>query len=72
MLRDSRRLTFLATAALVVFTTTQAFSVFAAIIQGAWLFLVLGLVFAGTGYLADRARRQLARTLADEADGAVR
>ena len=72
VLRDSRRLTFLATAALVVFTTTQAFSVFAAIIQGAWLFLVLGLVFAGTGYLADRARRQLARTLADDAEGAVR
>lgn len=68
VLRDSRRLTFLATAALVVFTTTQAFSVFAAIVEGAWLFLLLGLVFAGTGWLADRARRQLARTLADEAD----
>jgi uncharacterized membrane protein len=72
VLRDSRRLTFLATAALVVFTTTQAFSVFAAIIQGAWLFLLLGLVFAGTGWLADRARRQLARSLADDTQGAVR
>ena len=71
VLRDSRRLTFLATAALVVFTTVQAFSVFAAIVQGAWLFVLLGLVFAGTGWLADRARRQLARTLADE-EGATR
>ena len=68
VLRDSRRLTFLATAALVVFTTVQAFAVFAAIVQGAWLFVLLGLVFVGTGWLADRARRQLARTLADESD----
>ena len=68
VLRDSRRLTFLATAALVVFTTVQAFSVFAAIVQGAWLFVLLGLVFVGTGWLADRARRQLARRLADETD----
>jgi hypothetical protein len=29
-------------------------------------------VFVGTGWLADRARRQLARTLADEAAGDVR
>ncbi len=69
VLRASARLTFLATAALVVFTTFQAFSVFAAIVQGAWLFLLLGLVFAGTGWVADRARRQLARTLADEEGG---
>ncbi len=66
VLRDSRRLTFVATAALVVFTTVQAFSVFAAIVQGAWLFVLLGLVFVGTGWVADRARRQLARSLADE------
>jgi uncharacterized membrane protein len=71
VLRDSRRLTFVATAALVVFTTAQAFSVFAAILQGAWLFVLLGLVFVGTGWLADRARRQLTRNLADE-EGAVR
>jgi uncharacterized membrane protein len=68
VLRDSRRLTFLATAALVVFTTFQAFAVFAAIVQGAWLFVLLGLVFVGTGWLADRARRQLARSLADDTD----
>ena len=71
VLRDSRRLTFVATAALVLFTTVQAFSVFAAIVQGAWLFVLLGLVFVGTGWVADRARRQLARSLADE-EGAVR
>jgi uncharacterized membrane protein len=71
VLRDSRRLTLLATAALVLFTTVQAFSVFAAIVQGAWLFVLLGLVFVGTGWVADRARRQLARSLADE-DGDVR
>ena len=71
VLRDSRRLTFVATAALVLFTTVQAFSVFAAIIQGAWLFVLLGLVFVGTGWVADRARRQLAHSLADE-PGAVR
>ena len=66
VLRDSRLLTLLATAAVVLFTTTQAFSVFAAIVQGAWLFVLLGLVLAGTGYLADRGRRQLARSLADD------
>jgi len=71
VLRDSRRLTLLATAALVLFTTVQAFAVFAAIVQGAWLFVLLGLVFVGTGWVADRARRQLARSLADE-EGDVR
>ena len=71
VLRDSRRLTFVATAAVVLFTTVQAFSVFAAIVQGAWLFVLLGLVFVGTGWVADRARRRLARSLADE-EGTVR
>ncbi|WP_167305927.1 DUF2157 domain-containing protein [Nocardioides euryhalodurans] len=65
-LRDSWRLTALATAALVVFTTFQSFAVFAQIIQGAWLFLVLGLVFLGTGFLFDRARRGLATALENE------
>ena len=63
ILRDSWRLTALATAGLVVFTTFQSFAVFAQIIQGAWLFVVLGLVFLGTGYGFDRARRELAATL---------
>jgi hypothetical protein len=66
--RDSWQLTATAAAALVVFTTFQSFAVFAQIIQGAWLFVVLGLVFLGTGVLFDRARRQLVAAL--EPDGA--
>ena len=62
-LRDSWRLTALATASLVVFTTFQSFAVFARIIEGAWLFVVLGLVFLGTGFLFDRARRELAAAI---------
>ena len=58
--RGSDRLTYLALAALVAFTTFQSFAVFAQIIQGAWLFLALGLVFVGGGILFDRARRELA------------
>ena len=57
-LRDNPVLTLIATAALVVFTTFQSFAVFAAIIPGAWLFVVLGPVFLGTGFLVDRARRR--------------
>ena len=66
ILRNSWRLTALATAGLVVFTTVQSFAVFAQIIQGAWLFVILGLIFLGTGYLFDRARRELAATLEGE------
>jgi uncharacterized membrane protein len=66
ILRNSWRLTALATAGLVVFTTVQSFAVFAQIIQGAWLFVALGLVFLATGYLFDRARRELAATLEGE------
>ena len=62
--RSSDRLTYLALAALVVFTTFQSFAVFAQIIEGAWLFVVLGLVFLGSGYLFDRARRELAEAVA--------
>lgn len=65
-LRDSPRLTAIALLALVVFTTFQAFAIFAPIIDGAWLFLVLGLVFLGTGFGFDRARRHLAETLDDD------
>jgi uncharacterized membrane protein len=57
--RSSERLTYLALAALVAFTTFQSFAVFAQIIEGAWLFVALGLVFLGSGYLFDRARRGL-------------
>ncbi|MGH3362679.1 MAG: DUF2157 domain-containing protein [Nocardioides sp.] len=66
ILRDSWRLTALSAAGLVVFTTFQSFAVFAQIIQGAWLFVALGLVFLGTGYGFDRARRELAATLEGE------
>lgn len=58
-LRDSAALTWLATGALVVFTTTQAFAVFAPILSGAALFLAIGVVLIGTGVLADRGRRRL-------------
>ncbi len=66
LLRDSGRLTAVALVALVIFTTFQSFAVFAQIIQGAWLFVVLGVIFLATGYLFDRARRQLAVTLQDD------
>ena len=62
-LRDTPVLTVMAMIALVVFTTFQSFAVFAAIIQGAWLFVVLGLVFLGTGLLFDRARRGISANL---------
>ncbi len=62
-LRDTPALTAIAMVALVVFTTFQSFAVFAAIIQGAWLFVVLGLVFLGTGFLFDRARRGISANL---------
>ncbi len=68
-LRDNPVLTVIAMIGLVVFTTFQAFSVFAAIVQGAWLFLVLGLIFLATGFLFDRARREIAASLED-AEGA--
>ncbi len=63
IVRDSWRLTALAMLGLVVFTTFQSFAVFAQIIQGAWLFVALGLIFLGTGFGFDRARRKLAATL---------
>ena len=67
VLRDSPRLTFLATAALVLFTTVQAFAVFAAIVQGAWLFVLMGLVLRRHRLAADRGRRHwLAASLTRE------
>ena len=71
-LRDNPVLTVIAMIGLVIFTTFQAFSVFAAIVQGAWLFLVLGLIFLATGFLFDRARREIAASLDDSTEGAVR
>jgi len=58
-MRDSARLTWLATASLVVFVTVQAFAVFAPIVSGAALFLIVGVVLLGTGIVADRGRRRL-------------
>jgi len=60
---DSWRLTAMATVALVLFITVQSFAVFARIIEGAWLFLLLGVIFLVSGYGFDRARRELARSL---------
>lgn len=63
VLRDEDWLTWIATAALVVFTTFQSFAVFAQIIQGAWLFILLGVIFLITGFGFDRARREVAASL---------
>lgn len=62
---DSWRLTAMAALGLVQFTTVQAFTVFAVIIEGAWLFVVLGLVLLVTGFLFDRARRRIAATVGE-------
>jgi uncharacterized membrane protein len=61
--REHPPLTWMAMVGLVVFTTFQSFAVFAPIVTGAWLFVVLGTVFLGTGFLFDRARRELAHAL---------
>lgn len=63
VLRDEPHLTWLAVLALAVFTTVQAFAVFAEVITGAWLFVALGIVFAATGWVADRGRREMATAL---------
>ncbi len=59
-LREDRWISGLGMAGLVVFVTFQSFAVFGQIITGAWLFLVLGVVLLATGFLFDRARRQIA------------
>lgn len=59
VLRDGRGLTQLATAGLVLFTVVQSFAVFEPILSGAALFLVLGGILIGTGYLVERGRRRL-------------
>ena len=68
--RHHQALTWMAMVGLVVFTTFQSFAVFAPIVTGAWLFVVLGTVFLGTGFLFDRARRELVQAL-DPADTAT-
>ncbi len=66
--REHQPLTWMAMVGLVVFTTFQSFAVFAPIVTGAWLFVVLGTVFLGTGFLFDRARRGLAQALDTDTD----
>ncbi|WP_374454802.1 DUF2157 domain-containing protein [Nocardioides sp.] len=66
--REHPPLTWMAMTGLVVFTTFQSFAVFAPIVTGAWLFVVLGTVFLGTGFLFDRARRELTQALDTDAD----
>jgi uncharacterized membrane protein len=65
VLRDTPRLTAVATAALVIFVTVQSFAVFAPIFSGAALFLALGVVFLISGFLADRGRRRLVVTVTE-------
>jgi uncharacterized membrane protein len=60
-MRDSARMTWAATAALVIFTTVQATAVFSEILSGAALFILVGVVLLGSGVLADRGRRRLVR-----------
>ncbi len=72
-LRDIPLLTAIAMVGLVIFTTFQSFAVFAAIVEGAWLFLVLGLIFLATGFLFDRARREIVASIeGTDPEGAVR
>ena len=66
--REHPPLVWMAMGGLVVFTTFQSFAVFAPIVTGAWLFVVLGTVFLGTGFLFDRARRELAQALDTDTD----
>lgn len=61
VLTDSPALTALATAALVVFVAAQSFAVFAPLMSGSVLFLVIGAVMLVTGLLAERLRRLLRR-----------
>ncbi|MCF6379019.1 DUF2157 domain-containing protein [Nocardioides KLBMP 9356] len=75
--REHSTLTWMAMSGLVVFTTFQSFAVFAPIVTGAWLFVVLGTVFLGSGFIADRGRRELVQALDSTAtdvdsDGAPR
>lgn len=63
--RDRTLLVVLATGALVVFTTMQSFAVFAPIMSGATLFLMLGGLLLATAFVFDRARRGVAANLSE-------
>jgi len=64
-IRERPQLTNLATAALVVFVTVQSFGVFAPLLSGAALFLVLGIVLIAAGAVADRGRRRIIEEVAE-------
>ncbi|HVF05991.1 MAG TPA: DUF2157 domain-containing protein [Frankiaceae bacterium] len=49
----------LAAAALVLFVTLQSFGLFAPLLSGAGLFLLVGTLLVGSGLLVDRGRRRL-------------
>ncbi|WP_433499326.1 DUF2157 domain-containing protein [Sphaerimonospora sp. CA-214678] len=57
--RDLSYLVYLVMAALVLFVTVQSFAVFQPLLTGAALFLVLGVVFIGTGFLVNYGRNRL-------------
>ncbi len=61
--RESTALVALATVALVATTALQAFTVFAPVLTGAWLFLLLGALLVAVGLGFDRLRRQVATAL---------
>ena len=62
--RARPQLTNLATAGLALFVTVQSFGVFAPLLSGAALFLVLGVVLIAGGLLADRGRRRIVEEVA--------
>ncbi|GII56857.1 hypothetical protein Pth03_52460 [Planotetraspora thailandica] len=57
--RELSYLVYLVTAALVLFVTFQSFAVFQPLLTGAALFLTLGVVFIGSGFLVNYGRRRL-------------
>ncbi|MEI2820646.1 MAG: DUF2157 domain-containing protein [Marmoricola sp.] len=66
IMRESNLVMVISVVSLVAFVTFQSFAVFARLIQGGWLFVVLGAIFVATGFLADRGRRELAESLQGE------
>ena len=61
--RREPRITALATVFVILFTTVQSFAVFASIMSGAVLFLLVGVTLLATGYLAMRGRSHLVNTV---------
>lgn len=59
-LRESGLLVAVGATALLVATTMQALTVFAPVLEGAWLFLAVGAALLATGALFERTRRTVA------------